>query len=187
MKKIIEQLSRIPGVEENAKIAFDEKLEVIQCERGDIIQRQDEICDHLYFVIEGSLRSFYFKDNKDITVSFALEGEFNTSMYSFISRQLGYENIEAMETSTIGKMSHSDLQDLFVQHQSLERAYRIILEQYYIALEEQLIFTKFKSAKDRYLTLMENRPKIIHKASVGQIASYLDMSIETLSRIRSKI
>nr|HAD53297.1 Crp/Fnr family transcriptional regulator [Algoriphagus sp.] len=69
----------------------------------------------------------------------------------------------------------------------MERAYRIILEKYYIALEEQLIFSKFKSAKDRYLELMDKKPKIIQKASVGQIASFLDMTIETLSRIRARI
>jgi hypothetical protein len=63
----------------------------------------------------------------------------------------------------------------------------MILERYYIVLEEHQIFSKFKSAKERYLELMENRPKVIQKASVGQIASYLDMTIETLSRTRAKI
>ncbi|TDQ15019.1 CRP-like cAMP-binding protein [Algoriphagus boseongensis] len=187
MEQILDRLNRFSGVEEKAKLAFAESLELVQVERGDLLEKMDSVCSHLYFVIEGSLRSFYFKDNKDITVSFALEGEFTTSMYSFISRQPGYENIEAMESSSVGKISHARLLELFEKHPSLERAYRIILEHYYIALEEQLIFTKFKSARDRYLSLMETRPRIIHKASVGQIASFLDMSIETLSRIRGKI
>ena len=108
-------------------------------------------------------------------------------MHSFITRQPSYESIEALEKTTSGKISQEDLSSLFDSHPSLERTYRMILEHYYIALEEQLIFSKFKSARERYLELMENRPKIIQKASVGQIASYLDMSIETLSRIRGKI
>lgn len=187
MEKILDQLGRFSGLEDEAKMAFAEKLTLIQAERGDLLENSDVICDHLYFVLEGSLRSFYLKDNKDITVSFALEGEFTTSMYSFISRQPGFEKIEAMETSSIGSISYFDLMELFDRFPSIERTYRIILEQYYIALEEQLVFGKFRSAKERYLTLMETRPKVIHKASVGQIASYLDMSIETLSRIRGKI
>ncbi|MDX5338428.1 MAG: Crp/Fnr family transcriptional regulator [Cyclobacteriaceae bacterium] len=187
MERIFNLFSRFPEIEEDAKTAFASKLQLIELDRGDLVERAGEVCDHLYLVAEGSLRSFYFKDNKDITVSFALEGEFTTSMYSFISRQPGYENIEAMESSAVGKISYAELKELFETHPTLERAYRIILEQYYIALEELLIFTKFKSAKERYLSLMESRPKIIHKASVGQIASYLDMSIETLSRIRGKI
>ena len=187
MERILNLFSRFPEIEEDAKTAFANKLQILELDRGDLVEKAGEVCDHLYLVAEGSLRSYYYKDNKDITVSFALEGEFTTSMYSFISRQPGYENIEAMESSTVGKISHLELKELFETHPILERGYRIILEQYYIALEEQLIFTKFKSAKDRYLSLMESRPKIIHKASVGQIASYLDMSIETLSRIRGKI
>jgi len=187
MEKILNLFSRFPDLPEDAKEAFTKKIKFLEAERGDLLEKSGNVCNSLYFVVKGSLRSYYFKDNKDITVSFALEGEFTTSMYSFISRQPGYENIEAMESSQIGKISHKELIELFEKYPSIERAYRIILEQYYIALEEQLIFTKFKSAKDRYLSLMENRPRIIHKASVGQIASFLDMSIETLSRIRGKI
>jgi hypothetical protein len=92
-----------------------------------------------------------------------------------------------MEKTRVARINYVSLMKLFEKYQDLERTYRLILEQYYITLEEQLIFAKFKSARDRYLDLMEYRPRIIHKASVGQIASYLDMSIETLSRIRAKI
>jgi hypothetical protein len=92
-----------------------------------------------------------------------------------------------MERTSVARINYEALMKLFAKHHDIERTYRLILEQYYITLEEQLIFAKFKSARERYLDLMEYRPKIIHKASVGQIASYLDMSIETLSRIRGKI
>jgi CRP-like cAMP-binding protein len=151
------------------------------------LEQEGKVCNHLYFIIEGSARSYYTKENKDITVSFSLEKEFLTAMHSFISRKPSYENIEAMEKSKVARITHGALVKLFEKHHDLERTYRLILEQYYVTLEEQQIFSKFKSARDRYLDLMEYRPKIIHKASVGQIASYLDMSIETLSRIRAKI
>ncbi|GMQ30339.1 Crp/Fnr family transcriptional regulator [Algoriphagus confluentis] len=187
MENILSILDPFPQVEEEAKTAFGEKLQWMELERGELIEKSGTPCDHLYFVIDGSLRSFYLKDDKDVTVSFTLKGEFTTSMYSFISRNPSYENIEAMETTRLARIHHQDLMGLFDLYQSLERVYRLLLEQYYISLEEQLVFAKFKSAKDRYLELMENRPKIIQKASVGQIASYLDMSIETLSRIRAKI
>jgi hypothetical protein len=108
-------------------------------------------------------------------------------MHSFITQKPSNESLEALEKTTTGKISQADLWSLFDSHPNLERTYRMILERYFIALEEQLIFSKFKSARERYLELFETRPKIIQKASVGQIASYLDMSIETLSRIRGKI
>lgn len=187
MEKISSMLDQFTDLGEEAKAAFASELELLNVERGELLEREGTVCNFLYFIREGSVRSYYIRDNKDVTVSFTLDGEFVTAMHSFISRKPSYENIEAMERTTIAKISHDSLQRLFALDIELERAYRMILEQYYIALEEQLIFAKFKSARERYLNLMENRPKVVQKASVGQIASYLDMSIETLSRIRGKI
>ncbi len=187
IEKIQGLFDQFPDLSEEAKTAFSSEIETHSYERGDLLEQEGVVCNHLHFIVEGSARSFYVRDNRDITVSFSLEKEFLTAMHSFISRKPSYENIEAMEKSIIAKISHESLRKLFEKHHDIERSYRLILEQYYVTLEEQQLFTKFKSARDRYLDLMEYRPRIIHKASVGQIASYLDMSIETLSRIRGKI
>lgn len=187
MEKIFGMFDQFPELGDDAKTAFTKELESLTVEKGGLLEQEGKVCNHLYVIIEGSARSFYVRENKDITVSFSLEGEFVTAMHSFISRKPSYENIEAMEKTTLARIRYDALLKLFEKHHDLERVYRLILEQYYITLEEQLIFAKFKSARDRYLDLMEYRPKIIHKASVGQIASYWDMSIETLSRIRGKI
>lgn len=180
-------LNQFPELDQKSKEAFLEKLQIFVAERGELLQKEGEICDFLFFVLEGSLRSFHLRDNRDITISFALEQEIATSMHSFITRKNSHELIEPMEKSRIGKISYPDLMGLFDEFPMIERVYRKILEQYYIQLEEQILSVKFKSARDRYLELLETRPKIIQKAAVGQIASYLDMSIETLSRIRGKI
>jgi CRP-like cAMP-binding protein len=187
MKKNFDMFDQFPDLSEEAKRAFEAELDVITVEKSGLLEQEGQVCNNLYFITEGSARSFYTRENKDITVSFSLEGEFLTAMHSFISRKPSYENIEAMEKTKVARIKYESLLKLFEKHHDLERAYRLILEQYYITLEEQLIFTKFKSARDRYLDLMEYRPKIIQRASVGQIASYLDMSIETLSRIRARI
>lgn len=187
MKKNIEMFDQFPDLSVEAKIAFEKELDSLSLERGGLLEQEGQVCNHLYFIIEGSARSFYTRENKDITVSFSLEGEFLTAMHSFISRKPSYENIEAMEKTKVARIKYESLLKLFEKHHDLERTYRLILERYFVSLEEQLIFSKFKSARDRYLDLMEYRPKVIQRASVGQIASYLDMSIETLSRIRAKI
>jgi CRP-like cAMP-binding protein len=187
MKNTINMFDQFPVLSEDAKTAFEKELNSISVDKGELLEQEGQVCDHLYFIIEGSARSFYRKENKDITVSFSLEGEFLTAMHSFISRKPSYENIEAMEKTKVARIKYRSLLKLFEKHHDLERTYRLILEQYFVSLEEKLIFTKFKSARDRYLDLMEYRPKVIQRASVGQIATYLDMSIETLSRIRGKI
>lgn len=187
MKTYEKAFSQFAFPDDGSKKAFLSKIEFKIYDRGQLLEEEGKICRHLHFIAEGSTRSFYLKNNRDITVSFSLENEFITSMHSFITQKPSYENIEAMEKTSTGRISREDLWELFDSFPKLERAYREILEQYYITLEEQLIFSKFKSAKERYLELMDTRPKVIQKASVGQIASFLDMSIETLSRIRGKI
>ncbi|RAI90128.1 Crp/Fnr family transcriptional regulator [Algoriphagus yeomjeoni] len=187
MENFSSLFSKFPTISDEAKRAFASQLEEFEVEKGYLLEREGQISKYLYFVAVGSARSYYIRDNRDITVSFTLDEEFVTAMHSFITRKPSYENIETMEKSKVFKISYDNLQACFLKFPELERAYRMILEQYYIVLEEQQIFTKFKTARERYLELMQYRPKVIHKASVGQIASFLDMTIETLSRIRARI
>ncbi|WP_026956624.1 Crp/Fnr family transcriptional regulator [Algoriphagus vanfongensis] len=187
MKQSSGLFENITTVSEAARLDFISRMEEIHAEKGFKLMELGQVSNYLYFISEGSARSFYFRENREITVSFSLEGEFVTAMHSFITRSPSYETIETLEKSLLYRISYESLQECFASYHDMERAYRIILEKYYIALEEQVIFAKFKSAKDRYLELMEKKPKVIQKASVGQIASFLDMTIETLSRIRAKI
>ncbi|WP_194774424.1 Crp/Fnr family transcriptional regulator [Pararhodonellum marinum] len=181
---ILDLVDQIYPLPKSAKAAFAEIIHYRVLEKGDFVLKQGQVCHNLVFVEKGTLRSFYFKEAKDVTVSFSMMGEFSTSMYSFVSRKPSYESIEAIENCYLAYISHHDLFNKIEQHPSLERLYRMILEQYYILLEEQMIFSKFKSAKERYVELLAGKPKLIQVATVGQIASYLDMSIETLSRVR---
>jgi CRP-like cAMP-binding protein len=187
IKTFTSAFSQFPFPDEESKEAFLSKIRFETYEKGQLLEKAGKVCKHLHFLVEGSVRSFYLKDNREITVSFSLQNEFITSMHSFITRRPSYETLEAMEKTVTGRISQEELWQLFDSHPGLERNYRLILEQYYIDLEEKLIFSRFKSARERYLDLLETRPKIIQKASVGQIASYLDMSLETLSRVRGKI
>lgn len=166
---------------------FQEILHERNLQKGELWIQEGEVCGKLGFIGKGIMRSFYYRDKKDITVSFSTKGEFVTSMSSFIAQKPSYESIEALDNCQVFELYYADLMTLFERDRFLEHIYRLILEQYYIELEEQLIFAKFKSAKERYLELMDNKPYIIQKASVGQVASYLDMSLETLSRIRATI
>lgn len=187
MEKILDIFDEFPFLTESDKEAFAAKLEIDTYEKGGLLEVTGAVSYYLHFIKSGAARSFYLRENKDITVSFSLDGEFVTAMHSFITRKPSYENIEVLERSVVYRISYDNLQSLFIDNPRIERAYRMILEQYYIVLEEQSIFAKFKTARERYLELMEYRPKVIQKASVGHIASYLDMSIETLSRIRARI
>lgn len=154
--------------------------------KGELLLREGDICDKLFFIEQGMVRSFYHREVKDVTISFSLAGEFITSMSGFITQQPTYENIEALEDSVVLEFGKEQLNELFEREPTWATIYRTVLEAYYVKLEEHLIFSKFKTARERYAELLHEKPEIIHKASIGQIASFLGINIETLSRIRSE-
>ena len=155
--------------------------------KNTLLSKESTICNHLYFLEKGCIRGYYNLDGKEISYWFAFENNFVTSFYSFISRKPGIENIQVLEDATLWSVSFDDLQKLFNQHHDIERMVRIVNERYYIKLEERLMALQFKGAKERYEQLMSGSPHILQRVSLGHIASYLGISQETLSRIRSQI
>ena len=154
--------------------------------KGQSIINIGERCSDLFFIEKGLLRGFYFLEEKEITNWFAQEGEFATSFYSFISQKQSFETIQTLEDSELIQMPHSSLQSLYKEFPETEHIGRIITETYYVKLEERLLSIQFKSAKERYQNLAETKSALLKRAPLGQIASYLGITQETLSRIRAE-
>ncbi|GGG07902.1 Crp/Fnr family transcriptional regulator [Pontibacter amylolyticus] len=168
--------------------ALSKALTRVELPKNAFLVREGMVCNKLYFLEQGCLRGYYNNlDGKEVTYWFGFENNFITSFYSFISRKPGIENIQTLEDSTLWGISSEALHQLFDQHHDLERLVRIINEQYYIRLEERLMAMQFKTARERYEQLLETSPHILQRIPLGQIASYLGISQETLSRIRSQV
>ena len=143
-------------------------------------------CNDLFFVEQGLLRGYYFDDGKEITNWFAQEGEFASYLYSFVAMKPSFETIQALEECVLTILPYSSLQSLYLKFPETERLGRIITEAYYIKLEERLLSIQFKTAKERYQNFVLSKPSLLQRTSLGQIASYLGITQETLSRIRAE-
>jgi CRP-like cAMP-binding protein len=141
----------------------------------------------LYFLQTGALRGCYNLQGKEVTHWFAFAEDFVTSFHSFITGKPAIETIQLMEGSILWSISKTRLMELMDQFHEIERVVRVAYEKYYIRLEERFINAQFKTAKERYDDLIEQSPYIINRVPLGYIASYLGISQETLSRIRSKL
>jgi CRP-like cAMP-binding protein len=155
--------------------------------KNSVLVKEGERCKHLYFMNKGIVRGFYFDNGKEITHWFAQEDDFATSFYSFITHNPSPETIETLEDCELTQISFDDLQRLYTKFPETERVGRIITENYYIYLEERFLNIQFKSAKERYQNLLEENSKLIQRVSLGQIASYLGITQETLSRVRAEL
>ena len=107
--------------------------------------------------------------------------------YSFISKKPSAETIQALEDCEVQQLSYAALQNLYIHFPETERIGRIITESYYIKLEERMLNMQFKTAKERYDKLLRSNASLLQRASLGQIASYLGITQETLSRIRAEV
>lgn len=152
-----------------------------------ILIKKGQVCHSLYFIEKGLARNYFEEDDKELTSDIVLDGELLVAFSSFTSRQPSREIIELLEESTLYALHYDDLQRLYREFPVLERTGRLIAEHYYNSLAAKTYQLKFSSAKARYEQLFQAKPEIVKRVPIGIIASYLGMSIETLSRIRSRL
>jgi CRP-like cAMP-binding protein len=184
---LLNYLESIISVSEQLKQQLNAISKKVSIQKGQSILENGDRCDDLYFIDKGLLRGYYYDDDKEITNWIAQEGEFATCFYSFITQKQALESIQALEECELTKISFTKLQKLYVDFPETERIGRVLTENYYIKLEERLLSIQFKSAKERYQHLMETKPGLLNRAPLGHIASYLGISQETLSRMRSQL
>lgn len=155
--------------------------------KGEQVLPFGSICNHFYFVTKGAIRNYYIKEGRDVTEWIALDGSFCFSIISFfneIPTTLATEALEDTELILIPKAS-------FFQHSksNLEIAelFRLFITGSLILSQYRMESIQFESAKQRYNHLIKTSPEILKRVPLMYIASYLGISIETLSRIRGQL
>ncbi len=186
LDNIFDILNQFANISKDAKNELTDIILVREFTKGELILEQGKICKYLYFLKSGFVRGFYNQDGKEITSWFAFENDPVVSMYSFISQKSSFETIEVLEDSIFYTISYENLQMLFKKYSEFNLIGRLLIEKYYIELEERTMSFQYQSATERYKKILECQPQILQKASLGMIASYLGISQETLSRIRNK-
>ena len=169
-----------------AKQSLHDCFEQVILSKNEYLVSEGKICRHLYFLEQGALRGFYNLDGKEITHWFAFAPEFVTSFHSFITRQPAVESIQLLEGSILWAISKENVTRLMNSYHEIERLVRIAYEGYYIRLEERFVNAQFKTAAERYQNFLQQTPHILERVPLGYIASYLGITQETLSRIRSR-
>ena len=149
-----------------------------------ILQKKGKVSNKIYIVERGIVRTFYYKEGKDITYSIAAQNDFTGSMSSFFMQKPSNKILETIEESVLWEFEYNRLQSLFEMNQELSRAGRLFANYGISVMEQRFDDMMFYSAKERYEMLLQNRPKVIQNVPLGMIASYLGITQETLSRIR---
>lgn len=145
-----------------------------------------EICDKLYFLSKGCCRSFYALDNKNVTLWLGHEGDFLTSFKSWMLNEPSHETIELCENGTLYYITYTDMMFLCKENHAINIFYRHLIEAGLIYWENRSTMLLFKSAKERLQNLIDRYPMVMQRWQLSHIASYLGITQETLSRLRSE-
>lgn len=162
--------------------------EVKQFSKKDILFHAGKQCANLFFVNKGALRSFSTDENGiEHTLQFAFESYWISDLYSYVTGKPAVYTIEAIEESEVLEFSKNKFEVMLDDIPQLERHWRLLLQNAYIAAQDRLNSTLSETADKRYEELIERFPNIIQRVPQIYIASYLGITPESLSRIRKKI
>jgi CRP-like cAMP-binding protein len=155
--------------------------------KNDFVLQKGALCNGIYFVKSGLLRTFYNKRNKEISEWFAFDGSFCFSIISYFQKVPSYLAIQCLEDSEVITISRDGLMNLRNQNFEIANIAFFMISGSLIMSQQRMLSIQFESALQRYENLLKSHPSILQRIPLQHIASYLGVTAETLSRIRSQI
>ncbi|HEY4324743.1 MAG TPA: Crp/Fnr family transcriptional regulator [Mucilaginibacter sp.] len=187
MDSFFKAVAPFVNLSEKSKLALTSVMKRMEFPKGKVLVEPNSICSHLYFIEKGLTRTFYFKDGKDITDWLSAENTFAVSVISFITRKPDRRAIELLEPSVLLSIQFDELENLCNEYHDIERMTRYLVSFGLVQLQQKFDDVHFETALHRYKNLMATNPTLLQRVPLGMIASYLGVTQETLSRIRSQI
>lgn len=180
-------IKSIYPVSPEAQAFMNHKAYPSQLTKGELLVTAGTTCSSIYLIRKGILRSFVKEGIKEITTWISREQELATSITSFGLQQPARENIQALEDCELSALNLEDLQYLYDHFPEANVVGRKILEKYYRDAEERAFIARLMEATTKYKHFIATKSDLLNRVPLKFIASYLGMTLETLSRIRSKL
>lgn len=187
MDLLIENVQRVVTLNALKVELFKKFWEVRDLKKGEYLLYQGQVCRYDAFVLSGSLKGYFVNPTsyKEEVAFFAIEDWWATDLDSFHNMLPSMLNIQALEKTQVLQITKERFETLLCELPELERYFRVILQSYANALLKRIYLRNAISAKERYTKFLEQYPTINQKIPQYMIASYLGMSAEMLSKIRS--
>ncbi|WP_346882663.1 Crp/Fnr family transcriptional regulator [uncultured Algibacter sp.] len=186
MEHILEQkLEKLKAKSEEAYIAFNEAFKKGSAKKNTILEPSNNVCTHLYILDSGSTKQFRDKeDGTEHIIWFNFKGDLVTAFRSFVEQTNTNEGIKVIEDCEFLMISREKCYQLVEKYHEVETFFREMLEIYLIQSEERMFFLQALTAKEKYAYLLRNMPHFIQELPQKELAKFLGITRETLSRIR---
>lgn len=187
MQLLLDNISKQVHLTAEALEIFPTYWKKDKLKKGQYLLQSGQICRYDTFVLKGSLKASITNQSthKEEIVFFALEDWWATDLNSFHQQTPSFLNIQALEDTEVVKISNSGFERLLEQIPAMERYFRLILQSHTAALTRRVYHRNALSARERYESFLSQYPHLNARIPQYLIASYLGMSAEMLSKIRS--
>ena len=153
--------------------------------KGEKILCEGDVCRNIYWIVKGLVRQYYFKNGKELTEYMACENTIVMSIESLFREEPSKQIIQTLEPTIVYAMPKVELEAVAIRCVNIQMLYRKILEESLIISQQRADMLRFESAPDRYQKLVKGSPQLVMRAPLVYVASYLQMTPETLSRVRT--
>ena len=186
--KILKYVSRYISLTEEETAYFVSLLKVRLLRKRQYLLQAGDISKNEYFVNSGCLRAYTIDDKgMEHVVQFAIEDWWINDMYSFLTQTPATIFLEAMEDTEVVMIERNAYEELMRNVPKFERMFRIILQNAFIAQQRRIIEDMSLPAHERYLLFQQRYPQFEQRLPQHQVASYLGITPESLSRIRRQL
>ena len=162
-------------------------LEPVKYGKGEMILAEGEVCRGISYIEKGLVRQFYNKNGKEVTEHLGVDHTIFMCIESLFKEEPSRLQVEALEATLVYILPKSKLEAAAIRNVNIQMLYRKILEESLIQSQVHADLMRFETAPNKYKRLCELSPQVVLRAPLTYIASYLQMTPETLSRIRSGV
>lgn len=180
-------LDRIFPLPAESKQALKNYITLVEYPKGHMLFKAGKIETNIYFLKKGIARAYANTGDNEITFWFGKEGDAIISMKNYVAGQKGYEDIELLEDCELYLAKTKDLQQLFVEDIHIANWGRKFAEYELVIAEEKFISRQFRTALERYRSLLNDSPDLLQRVQLAHIASFLGITQVSLSRIRAQV
>lgn len=187
ISSVIDTLNYFYPLSEGIKDYFREHSYSCSFRKGKLLLKAGEICEHIYFIRKGAVRGFIKEGTKDITTWITAENEVVSSISSLDMREPAQENMQAIENCELLALTYDDFQDLYIKFPEFNIVARKLLQKYYRDAEGRAFIARLTNAENKYRLFITMYGHLANRIPLKYIASFLGITLETLSRVRKKI